>query len=142
MKVPPTISCAGRDMVMLSSGEILLDLHSIRSTEAAKFPEMVIQNNVNTIREAALTTLRCLLITTNHMQLFSFDELYSEALNQLEQRTKELEDGLLSELPDIQVDEPAGLITLVGQSTTTDDERDCTEQADWDDPEWIDDTYD
>lgn len=129
MKLPPTIVGSTRDTLILSDGTAFMSARTMRSTEALRFPELVIENNVENIREAALTTLRCLILATDHMQLFSFDELYSEALNQLNERTKELEDGLLSELPNTAAD--GGLldtetITLIGH-TDSDDPFDETQ---------------
>lgn len=99
--LPPTILCAGRRMVMLSNGDILLTRSEISEKTAATYPDLLIENNIPEIREAALTSMRALLLITNVMELFSFDDLFSTALEQLANRTKELEDDLLTELPDI-----------------------------------------
>lgn len=88
-------------MVMLSNGDILLTRSEIAEKTAATYPDLLIENNIPEIREAALTSMRALLLITNVMELFSFDDLFSTALEQLSNRTKELEDDLLTELPDI-----------------------------------------
>ena len=146
MKLPPTITGAIRDSVMLSDGSILLARRAIREAEAARFPELVIENNIGNIREAALTTMRCLLLTTNYMQLFSFDELYSEALNQLADRTKELEDDLLTELPNAASDQSTdtalldtGTITVIENAGGEDAEYNCFNDDDAFDDGWWDD---
>lgn len=88
-------------MIMLSNGDILLTRSEVSAENAEKYPEILIENNIEEIRQAALTSMRCLLLITNYLQLLSFNELFETATEQLASKTKELEDDLLTELPDI-----------------------------------------
>lgn len=99
MKIPPSIAMVVPDAILMTDGQSFMPRSGIRESEARRFPELVIENNVEEIREAALTSMRSLIILTKTMQLFSFDDLFREASEQLDARTKELEHGLLTKLP-------------------------------------------
>lgn len=99
MKIPPTIAMVVPGAVLMSDGQSFMPRSGIRTSEAERFPELVIENNLTEIREAALTSMRSLLVLTNVLQLFSFDDLFREASEQLAANTKELEHGLLTRIP-------------------------------------------
>ena len=76
-----TIIKANANIIILSDGTLLVPTENVSDKVRQESPEILVENNLPLLNEAALNTFKLLLTLTNVHHAISIDEIAAEAID-------------------------------------------------------------